>query len=137
LSMAFTDITGLVRPSRVAVVGASDRPGSLGYSTYHNVRNNSVIPACAVRVTPRYETVLGDGCCPQVSDVPGERVDVAVVLVTAERVLDVVRDCAAAGVRYLVVLSSGFSESGEVGRCLQEEMVRLARASGMRVYGPN
>src|SRR5258706_12303103 len=47
--MAFADISRLVRPHRVAVVGASDRPGSLGYSTYHNVRANSVIPAGAGR----------------------------------------------------------------------------------------
>lgn len=136
-SIAFADISRLVRPHRVAVVGASDRPGSLGYSTYHNVRNNSVIAAGAVPVNPRYEAVLGDCCYPRVSDVPGDPIDVAIVLVTAERVLDVVKDCAASGVRYLVVLSSGFSETSEVGRGLQEEMVRLARASGMRVYGPN
>ena len=135
--IAFADISRLVRPRRVAVVGASDRPGSLGYSTYHNVRNNSVISAGAVPVNPRYESVLSDRCYPRVSDVPGDPIDVAIVLVTAEQVLDVVKDCAASGVRYLVVLSSGFSETSEAGRGLQEEMVRLARASGMRVYGPN
>ena len=59
-SMACADISLPVRPNRVAVVGASDRPGSLGYSTYHNVRNNSVIPAGAVPVNPRYEAVLGN-----------------------------------------------------------------------------
>ena len=134
---AFADISRLVRPNRVAVVGASDRPGSLGYSTYRNVRNDSLIPAGAVPVNPRYEAVLGDRCYPQVSDVSGDPIDVAIVLVTAERVLDVVKDCAASGVRFLVVLSSGFSETGEVGRGLQEEMVRVARVSGMRVYGPN
>jgi acetate---CoA ligase (ADP-forming) len=134
---AFADISRLVRPRRVAVVGASGRAGSLGYSTYHNVRDISVIAGGAVPVNPRYETVLGDRCYPRVSDVPGEPVDVAIVLVTAEQVLDVVRDCAAAGVRYLVVLSSGFSETGEAGRGLQTEMIRLARAAGMRVYGPN
>src|SRR6202030_248337 len=63
--------------------------------------------------------------------------DVALVLVTADRALGVVKDCAAAGVRFLVVLSSGFAETGAAGRAQQEEMVRLARASGMRVYGPN
>ena len=135
--MAFADISRLVRPHRVAVVGASDRPGSLGCSTYHNVRNNSVIPGGAVPVNPRYDTVLGDRCYPQVCDIPGDPIDVAIVLVTAERVLDVVKDCAAAGVRFLVVLSSGFSEAGAAGRAQQEDMVRLARASGMRVYGPN
>ena len=134
---AFADISRLVRPRRVAVVGASGRAGSLGYSTYHNVRDNSVIAGGAVPINPRYETVLGDRCYPRVSDVPGEPIDVAIVLVTAEQVLDVVSDCAAAGVRYLVVLSSGFSETGEAGRGLQTEMIRLARAAGMRVYGPN
>jgi acetate---CoA ligase (ADP-forming) len=135
--MAFADISRLVRPRRVAVVGASGRPGSLGYSTYHNVRNNSVIAAGAVPVNPRYEAVLGDCCYPSVSDIPGDPIDVAIVLVTAEQVLDVVKDCAASGVRYLVVLTSGFSETSEAGRGLQEKMVRLARAAGMRVYGPN
>jgi acetate---CoA ligase (ADP-forming) len=116
--VAFADISRLVRPHRVAVVGASDRPGSLGYSTYHNVRDNSVIAGGAVPVNPGYETVLSDRCYPRVSDVPGDPIDVAIVLVTAERVPAVVKDCAASGVRYLVVLSSGFSETGEAGRGL-------------------
>jgi acyl-CoA synthetase (NDP forming) len=133
----FADISLLVRPNRVAVVGASGRPGSLGYSTYNNVRNNSLIPGGAVPVNPRYDTVLGDRCYRQVSDIPGPSVDVAIILLTAERVLDTVKDCATAGVRHLLVLSSGFSETGPAGRAQQEEMVRLARASGMRVYGPN
>jgi len=136
-STTFADISRLVRPNRVAVVGASDRPGSLGYSTFNNVRNNSVIAGGAVPVNPRYETVLGDRCYPRVSDVPGDPVDVAIVLLPAEGVLEVVKDCATAGVRHLLVLSSGFSETGAAGRVLQEEMVKLARASGMRVYGPN
>jgi acetate---CoA ligase (ADP-forming) len=136
-SGSFADISRLVRPHRVAVVGASGRPGSLGYSTYNNVRNNSVIPGGAVPVNPRYETVLGDRCYPRVCDVPGDRVDVAIILLTADLVLEAVKDCATAGVRHLVVLSSGFSETGAAGREQQEEMVRLARSSGMRVYGPN
>ena len=136
-SRTFADISHLVRPNRVAVVGASDRPGSLGYSTYNNVRNNSLIPGGAVPVNPRYQTVLGDRCYPRVGDVPGDPVDVAIILLTADLVLEAVKDCATAGVRHLVVLSSGFSETGAAGREQQEEMVRLARASGMRVYGPN
>jgi len=115
-SRTFADISRLVRPHRVAVVGASDRPGSLGYSTYNNVRNNSVIAGGAVPVNPRYDTVLGDRCYPRVSDVPGDPVDVAIILLTAERVLEAVKDCATAGVRHLVVLSSGFSETGADGR---------------------
>src|SRR6202011_5854592 len=134
---AFADISRLVRPNRVAVVGASDRPGSLGCSTYNNVRNNSFIAGGAVPVNPRYETVMGDRCYPRIADVPGDPIDVVIVLVTAEQVLDVVKDCGASGVGHVVVLSSGFSETDAAGRARQEEMVGMARMSGIRVYGPN
>ncbi|GAF47585.1 putative acetyl-CoA synthetase [Rhodococcus wratislaviensis NBRC 100605] len=133
----FADISRLVRPNRVAVVGASDRLGSLGYSTYNNVRNNSTIPGGAVPVNPGCETVLGDRCYPRVSAIPGDPVDVAIVLVGAERVLDVVKDCAVKGVRHLLILSSGFAETNDEGRRLQAEVVETARAAGIRVYGPN
>jgi acyl-CoA synthetase (NDP forming) len=136
-SETFADISRLVGPNRVVVVGASDRPGSLGYSTYNNVKNNSVISGGAVPVNPRYESVFGDRCYPRVADVPGDPIDVAIILLAADRVIEAIKDCASAWVRHLVVLSSGFSETGVAGREQQEEMVRLARASGMRVYGPN
>ncbi|MGW1950973.1 CoA-binding protein, partial [Streptomyces sp. NPDC001940] len=93
---SFADISRLVRPNRVAVVGASDRPGSFGRSTYNNVRNNSSVPGGTFPVNPAYETVLGDQAYPTVSAIPGEPVDVAIVLVAAGAVLDVVKDCASA-----------------------------------------
>lgn len=133
----FADIERLVRPRRVAVVGASDRPGSLGHSTYVNVRNNSVIAGGAVAVNPRYASVLGDACYPSVAAVAGEQIDVAVVLVNADLALDVVQDCAAAGVAHVVMLSSGFAEAGPAGRELQDRLITTARAAGIRVYGPN
>ena len=67
----------------------------------------------------------------------GEPVDMAVVAVPAERVLDVVDDCAAAGVKTLLVLSSGFAETGELGAARQAELLVRARRGGMRVVGPN
>ena len=135
--VSFADISRLVRPNRVAVVGASDRPGSFGHSTYHNVRNNSSIPGGTVPVNPGYETVLGDRAYPSVSAVPGEPVDVAIVLVAAASVLDVVKDCASCGVKHVMVLSSGFSETDDTGADLQRQIVEVANAAGMRVYGPN
>lgn len=133
----FADISRLVRPRRVAVVGASDRPGSLGHSTYVNVRNHSTISGGAVPVNSRYQTVLGDHCYAHVSDVPGEPIDVAIVLVGADQALDVVKDCAKAAVAHLVVLSSGFAETGPAGREMQDALINTARSSGIRVYGPN
>ncbi|MFE2734928.1 acetate--CoA ligase family protein [Streptomyces sp. NPDC059349] len=134
---SFADISRLVRPNRVAVIGASDRPGSFGHSTYNNVRNNSDIPGGTFPVNPAYETVLGDPAYPAVSAIPGEPVDVAIVLVAAGMVLDVVKDCASAGVKHVMVLSSGFSETDDSGDDLQRQVVEVAHAAGMRVYGPN
>jgi len=133
----FADISLLVRPRRVAVVGASDRPGSFGYSTFSNVHRSSHIPGGAVPVNPQYETVLGEACYARVSDIPGDPVDVVIVLVAANLVPGVVEDCAGSGVRHLVILTSGFSETDDTGKKLQADVVESARAAGMRVYGPN
>jgi acyl-CoA synthetase (NDP forming) len=136
-AVQFADISRLVRPNRVAVVGASDRTGSFGRSTYVNVRDNSTVPGGTFPVNPAYRTVLGDLAYPTVSAIPGDPVDVAIVLVSADLVLDVVKDCANHGVRHVMVLSSGFSETDDTGADLQRQMVEIARAVGMRMYGPN
>ncbi|MFE5699593.1 acetate--CoA ligase family protein [Rhodococcus koreensis] len=137
MAVDFADISRLVRPTRVAVIGASDRVGSLGHSTYNNVRNNSAIPDGAVPVNPRYESVQGDRCYSRISEVGGNPIDVAIVLVAADLVLDAVRDCAESGVWHVMILSSGFAETNDDGRRLQAEVVETARAAGVRVYGPN
>ena len=76
---------------------------------------------------PAYKTV---------GDIPGE-VDVAIVAVPADAVQDVVLDCAAKGVHGLVVISSGFAETGEEGRQRQRRLVGLSRSYGLRLIGPN
>jgi acetate---CoA ligase (ADP-forming) len=137
MTPAFADISRLVNPRRVAVVGASGRPGSLGYSTYNNVRNHSRIAGGVFAVNPQQETVLGDDAYDRVSDIPGEPMDVVIVLVAAGRVPDVVADCARAGAAHVMVLSSGFSETGASGVRLQAQITAIARETGMRLYGPN
>ena len=78
------------------------------------------------------------GCqpTPRVTDIPGE-VDLAVVAVPAAQVLDVVQDCAEAGVKTLLVVSAGFAEAGPDGAELQDQLLHAARGAGMRVIGPN
>jgi acetate---CoA ligase (ADP-forming) len=137
MSFSFAEISTLVRPARVAVVGASDRPGSLGYSTYDNVRNHSRVSGGTFPVNPQYQTVLGDRAYARVSDIPGEPMDVVIVLVAAALVTETVRDCAKAGVQHVMVLSSGFSETSDAGASTQAEIVAIAREAGMHVYGPN
>jgi acetate---CoA ligase (ADP-forming) len=137
VSAQFADLTRLVNPRRVAVVGTSDRAGSMGFSTYNNVRNNSRVTGGVFPVNPAYPTVFGDTAYVRVSDIPGDPMDVVIVLVAAEFVPQVVQDCAAAGVGNAVLLTSGFAETGSAGIALQAETVATARAVGMRIYGPN
>ena len=87
-------------------------------------------------VHPSADAVSGLPTYPTVSEIPGE-VDVAIVAVPAEAVHDVVLDCAAKGVHGLVVISSGFAETGEEGRTRQRRLVGLSRSYGLRLIGPN
>ena len=87
-------------------------------------------------VNPKYDTLAGLRCYPTIGAIP-EPVDLAIVAVTAAAVLESLRQCAAKGAAAAVVFSSGFGEMGEAGRAMEEEIGALARASGVRVCGPN
>src|SRR5690606_21711027 len=87
-------------------------------------------------VHPEATAVAGVKAYPSVLDIP-DPVDLAIVAVRADMVADVVDQCARKGVHGLVVVSSGFGETGPEGKKRQDELVRAARAAGMRVVGPN
>ena len=87
-------------------------------------------------VHPRHDVVDGVPAYPSIADVP-EPVELAVIAVPSEAVVEVARECGAAGVRALVVLSAGFAEVGARGRARQAELLAVCRAAGMRLVGPN
>jgi len=125
----------LLNPASVAVIGASRRAGTVGHHLLADVLAAGFTGRIVV-VHPEADEVIGTPAVTSIGAV-GEPVDVAVVAVPAAAVLDVVAECARAGVRGLVVLSGGFAESGPEGARRQADLVRLARADGMRVIGPN
>ena len=125
----------LLTPRSVVVVGASRDPDSIGHRLLENLVAGGFRGDLHVVNTEAAE-VLGVPSHSHVDEVPAP-VDLAIVAVPAAAVNDVVRDCARAGVRGLVVVSSGFAETGEEGRSRQEMLLRLVRAYGMRVVGPN
>ncbi|RIQ32124.1 bifunctional acetate--CoA ligase family protein/GNAT family N-acetyltransferase [Jiangella rhizosphaerae] len=129
-------IERLLTPRSVAVIGASRWREKIGQTLVRNlVLGGFTGPVYAVN--REATAITGLPAYKSVRDVPGE-IDLALVAVPADAVADVVLDCAAKGVRGLVVVSSGFAETGEpVGRSRQAELVRLARAHGMRIVGPN
>lgn len=125
----------LLFPGSVAVVGASRREDSIGHQVLRNVLREEFHGVVHV-VNHEALEVQGLKAFAKVSDIP-DGVDLAVVAVPADSVLEVVRDCAVAGVKALLVMSAGFAEAGSEGERLQQELLRAARRSGMRVVGPN
>ncbi|MEU8396058.1 GNAT family N-acetyltransferase [Nonomuraea sp. NPDC048892] len=128
-------IARLLTPGSVAVIGASREPGGVGQTVLRNLLaadfTGPVYP-----VHREVRAVAGVRAYPSVGAIDGE-VDLAVVAVPAEGVIDVVKECAEKGVHGLVVVSSGFGETGAEGRARQDELARIARSYGLRVVGPN
>ena len=128
-------IARVLHPRSVAVVGASTRTGTIGDTLLRNLRAGG-FTGPIYPVHPTASQVQGLPAYPSVGAI-GAPVDLAVVATPAETVHDVVRDCAAAGVGTLVVVSSGFAETGAEGVDRERELVRTAHRYGMRVVGPN
>jgi acyl-CoA synthetase (NDP forming)/RimJ/RimL family protein N-acetyltransferase len=128
-------IARLLTPSSVAVVGASNDEGKLGSAVLRHLLDlgfeGPVYP-----VNPGTRHVRGVPAYAGIEDVPDD-VDLAVLAVPADEVADVVEACRRKRVHGLVVISGGFGESGPEGRVRERELVAAARASGMRVVGPN
>ncbi|MFG1750364.1 bifunctional acetate--CoA ligase family protein/GNAT family N-acetyltransferase [Streptosporangium sandarakinum] len=128
-------IKRLLSPGSVAVVGAGREPGGVGQTVLRNLLAADFTgPVYPVHREAR--AVAGVRAYPSVTAIDGE-VDLAVLAVPAEGVIEVVKECAEKGVRGLIVVSSGFGETGPEGRARQDELVRIARAYGLRVVGPN
>src|SRR4051794_14681311 len=119
----------------VAIVGASRRQDAVGRVLVRNLVLGDYRGRVYV-VNSSAQAVAGMPAFPTVADIP-DNVDIAVVAVPAEVVPDVVLDCAKKGVHGLVVVSSGFAETGPQGRERQRQLVRLCRSYGLRLIGPN
>jgi acetyltransferase len=126
-------LSRLFAPSIVAVVGATDREGSVGRTILTNLVEGfrgEVVP-----VNPDREEVLGIAAVDDVSDVP--EADLVVVAIPADPALEVVRGCGEIGIRNLVVISAGFGEMGEAGAARERELAAIAEEYDLNVVGPN
>jgi acetate---CoA ligase (ADP-forming) len=125
----------MLTPSGVAVIGVSRDPFSIGRRVFDALRAGG-FAGPIYPVNPHIDALDGVPVYHSARDLP-KGTDLAVVVVPAPAVLPVVDDCAAAGVKSLVVISAGFAEAGEAGRALQRELVERVRNQGMRMVGPN
>lgn len=134
--LAPCDLSRLIRPRSIALVGASDRPQSIGGRTLANLIDHSAPVGALYLVNPTKTELRGRRCWPSIASLP-ETPDVAVIAVPAANVLGVVQECAARRVPFAIILTSGFGEAGEEGERAQEQLKDIAAAAGMRIYGPN
>jgi acyl-CoA synthetase (NDP forming) len=130
-----SDLSPLLRPRSIAIIGASQDLTSLSGRPLDILLQHHY-EGRLYPVNPNRAEVAGLPTWPSISSVP-EQVDLAVIAIRASLVLDALRECAQAGVRAAVVFSSGFAEEGDTGRRAQDEMTALAESSGMRILGPN
>ncbi|MCS5700200.1 bifunctional acetate--CoA ligase family protein/GNAT family N-acetyltransferase [Cyanobium sp. FGCU-52] len=128
-------LAALFSPASVAVIGASERHGSVGRTVLWNLIR-SPFGGTVYPVNPRHHSVLGIRACPGVSAIP-EPVDLAVIATPAATVPDLIEECAAAGVRSAIVLSAGFREVGAEGLALEARLRDTLRRSRLRLLGPN
>ncbi len=128
-------IRDLLAPRSVAVIGASRRRDSIGGAVFANLLSSG-FQGPVYPVNPAADSIQSVRAYARLADVPGP-VDLAVLTVPRDRVLGAAHDCAAAGVKGLVVITAGFREVGDEGRRLEDELLAVVRAAGMRMVGPN
>ncbi|RQH02583.1 acetate--CoA ligase family protein [Natrarchaeobius oligotrophus] len=119
----------------VALIGASTDPetitGRPQYFLEKHGYEGDVYP-----INPKYDSIRGLTCYDSVLDVPDD-VDVALILLSAPHVPDVLRECGEKGIQYNLVIGSGFGETGEAGEALEDELIEVAAEYDVRVVGPN
>jgi acetyltransferase len=128
-------LNAIFEPKSVAVIGATEKPGSVGRTLLSNLMSHpfggTVFP-----VNPKYESILGLKAYPRLSALPG-KVDLAVIATPAATVPDLISECVAADVKGAIILSAGFKETGAEGAALEQEILSRARPGKLRIIGPN
>lgn len=130
------DISKLLRPRAVAVVGASEKSG-FGGDTCRNILENQVDTSHVYPVNPKKETVFGKKCYPTLADLP-EEIDLVILCTSQKTIVDFLKQAKAKGAGAAVVYASGYSEVGTAeGKAFEKELVDAAKALDMVVMGPN
>jgi len=128
------NLNNLFNPGSVALIGASDKEGSVGKIILTNLlqaKDRKIFP-----VNPNKETLLGLKCFRNVTDIAGH-VDLAVIATPARYVPELVEECGKTGIGGAVIVSAGFKEIGEEGRLLGQRVTAARKKYGMRILGPN
>ena len=133
--MVSLNLDSIFNPKSIALIGASDEEGSVGYILMKNLTemgyNGIVYP-----VNIHKPEILGKKAYPGIPQLP-QTVDLAIIVTPAATVPDIVEQCAIAGIRGLILISAGFKEVGESGKILEEKIIEIKKKYDMRIIGPN
>ncbi len=134
--MTAWDLGALLAPRSIAIVGASESPDSWAPEIHRSLRHlgfdGELYP-----INPKYDEVWGRPCLGGIAELPPGGVDLLVFVIPARAVVRMIDDCSRAGVRSIMVVSSGFAEAGEGGKALQEELRGAALRNRIPILGPN
>ncbi len=129
------DIESIISPRSIAVVGATNRPGSVGLAVFQNILNGRY-QGVLYPVNPRTKSVMSVKSYPRLQDIPDE-VDLAVIIVPSELVFTIMEEAAQKQVKGVIVITAGFKEVGGHGVEMENRLKEIARKSGIHLVGPN
>lgn len=125
----------LFAPSSIAVIGASDRLASVGMKIFKNLLQEN-FKGKIYAINPKHKKVQGKKCFSSVKEID-TAIDLGVIAAPAKAVLNIIKECGEKGIQTVLVLSSGFSESGSEGKILEDTMLVSAKRYNIRIIGPN
>jgi len=128
-------LTRLLQPRSVAIVGASEKPGSLGEAVLANL-DRAEFAGDIHLINPRRQRIGNRACLASVDALP-ENIDCAILAIPGAAVVETLEACARRCVASAIVFSAGFAESGDTGREAQQRIAELARSDNILIEGPN
>ena len=133
--MVSSNLDSIFNPKSIALVGASDEEGSVGYILMKNLTEMGY-KGIVYPVNIHKPEILGKKAYPGIPQLP-QTVDLAIIATPAATVPDIVEQCGIAGIRGLIIISAGFKEVGKFGKLLEEKIIEIKKKYGMRIIGPN
>lgn len=132
---SLASLRAFLNPRSVAVIGASRKPNTIGNFVFRNLIQQD-FKGTVYPVNPNSDSIAAVRAYPTVSHIPGD-VDLAIIIIPAEYVQQVIEDCAHKNVKGVVIVSAGFSDVGPEGAEREQQLLKTVRSYGMRMLGPN
>ncbi len=135
MSLPFQKLDYIFNPKSVAIVGASNTAGKMGYVYMKNILSGGWIGKI-YPINPNEKEIQGHRAYASLKEAP-EPIDLAIIVVPPKAVPSVMKDCAEGGVKAAVIITAGFKETGQVGAKLELEVAEISKKAGIRAVGPN